>query len=100
MNFNPDQQEVINSHEGAIALISGPGSGKTATLIGRYKSIVAAGTRTDEILSLTFTKSAAEEMKARAGGKGLFRTFHSFGYDVISREKGRPPMEPELRHRL
>lgn len=81
-------------------MVSGPGSGKTATLVGRFKSITESGIRPDDILSLTFTKSAAEEMKKRAGNKGLFKTFHSFGYDVISREKGRPPMEPELRHRL
>jgi DNA helicase II / ATP-dependent DNA helicase PcrA len=100
MSFNPDQQEVIDTHNGAICLQAGPGSGKTATLIGRHKAIVDSGVRPEEILSLTFTKSAAEEMGRRAGNRGLFKTFHSFGYDVISREKGRPPMEPELRHRL
>lgn len=99
MPFNSDQQEVINMHQGQIALISGPGSGKTATLVGRYKSMREAGIREDEILSLTFTKSAAEEMQKRAG-KGNFKTFHSYGYSVVSAEKGRAPMEPELRHRL
>lgn len=99
MEFNPDQQEVIDSHDGAIALISGPGSGKTHTLVGRYKAIIASGVSPKDVLCVTFTKEAATEMERRAG-KGNFRTFHSFGYDVISREKGRPPMEPELRHRL
>lgn len=99
MAFNLDQQEVVDIHEGQIALISGPGSGKTATLVGRYKAMRAAGIREDEILSLTFTKSAADEMQNRAG-KGRFCTFHSYGYSVISTERGRAPLETELRHRL
>jgi DNA helicase II / ATP-dependent DNA helicase PcrA len=99
MPFNPDQQEAIDTHDGPIALISGPGSGKTAVLVARYKALIDKGVDPRDILCVTFTKEAATEMGKRAG-KGNFRTFHSFGYDVISREKGRPPMEPELRHRL
>ena len=97
--FNPDQQEAIDTHEGAICLQAGPGSGKTATLVGRYKALREAGARKDDILCVTFTKSAGEEMAKRAGD-GNFRTFHSYGYSVVSAEKGRAPMEPELRHRL
>ena len=100
MPLNPDQQEVVLTHQGAIALISGPGSGKTTTLLARHESIISNGARLDEVLNITFTKEAAETMKKRAGGKGHFRTFHSYGYHVISQELGRPPMEPELRNRL
>ena len=99
MNPNPDQLEVINSHEGEICVTAGPGAGKTATLIARHKSLLAAGVRPEEILSLTFTKSAADEMQKRAG-KGIFKTFHSYGYSVLTAEKGKIPMEPELRNRL
>jgi DNA helicase-2/ATP-dependent DNA helicase PcrA len=99
MALNSEQQEVVNAHDGAYALIAGPGSGKTHTLIARYQALLAKGVRPDEILGITFTKEASVEMQRRAG-KGQFRTFHSYGYSVVSAEKGRAPMEPELRHRL
>jgi superfamily I DNA/RNA helicase len=41
MQPNPEQQEAINTHGGEIALISGPGSGKTATLTARRESLIA-----------------------------------------------------------
>lgn len=100
INLNPDtdQQIVINTREGAYSLLSGPGSGKTTTLIGRYHKLRESGVRSSEILGITFTKEAATVMGSRANGN--FRTFHSFGYEIIAKEKGRPPMEPELRLRL
>lgn len=96
---NPEQQAVIDSHEGEISLEAGPGTGKTATLVARHKSLVASGVRPEEILCVTFTKEAALTMQKRAG-PGLFKTFHSYGYSVLTAEKGRIPMEPELRNRL
>jgi DNA helicase-2/ATP-dependent DNA helicase PcrA len=100
MGLNVDQQAVVDNPNGVIALVAGPGSGKTATLVARHKALLASGIRAEEILNLTFTKYAAEEMKKRAGGVGDFLTFHSFGYRVISEMHGRPPVEPELQHRL
>lgn len=99
LNPNPEQQAVINTHEGEIALISGPGSGKTATLVARYESLIAAGARSSDILCTTFTKSAADEMQKRAG-KGMFKTFHAYGLSILTAELGKAPIEPELRHRL
>ena len=99
MNPNPEQQAVIDAREGQINLIAGPGTGKTATLVARYKAMLDDGIRVEDMLGITFTKEAAEEIKKRAG-KGNFRTFHSFGYSILSAELGRAPLEPELRHRL
>ena len=99
MHLNPEQQAVVDAKEGAICLQAGPGSGKTATLIARYQSLVDSGVKPAEILCVTFSKEAATEMTRRAS-KGNFRTFHSFGYEVVSNEMGRAPLEPELRHRL
>lgn len=96
---NPEQRAAIEAHDGAIALISGPGSGKTATLTARRDSLISAGDRANEILCATFTKEAALEMESRSG-KGHFRTFHSYGYSILTAEKGKLPFEPELRHRL
>lgn len=96
---NAEQQTVIDAHEGAIVLEAGPGSGKTATLIARYQALLASGVSSRNILCVTFTKEAATEMERRAG-KGNFKTFHSYGYSVLSAERGKLPMDPDLRHRL
>lgn len=93
MNPNLEQQAAIDTHEGEICLEAGPGTGKTATLVARHKSLVASGVRPEEILCVTFTKEAALTMQKRAG-PGLFKTFHSYGYSVLTAEKGRIPMEP------
>ncbi len=100
MSLNPDQQTVVNTTDGEIALIAGPGSGKTSTLVARYKHLVEGlGVPRAAILCVTFTKEAATVMATRAG-KGNFSTFHSYGYSLLTAEKGKQPFEPELRHRL
>lgn len=99
MSLNPDQLAVVNAHQGQIALIAGPGSGKTATLIARYNALLDSGVSPKDVLGITFTKEASLEMTRRAP-KGNFKTFHSMGYSILTAEKGRAPMEPELRHRL
>ena len=67
MNPNPEQQAVIDLREGRVVLTAGPGSGKTATLIARYRALVESGVSPRNILCVTFTKEAATEMERRAG---------------------------------
>lgn len=101
MAFTPDQQLAIDSIDGAYCLLSGPGSGKTTVLAARVQKIIDSGVRPSDILCLTFTREAADAMLQRTGGKKQsFRTFHSFGYDVVTRELGDQPIEPEKRNRL
>lgn len=97
--LDTEQQTVVNSREGIYALLASPGSGKTTTVIARYKALLDAGIPARDILCLTFTKEAAKEMEKRAG-KGNFRTFHSFAYSVVIAEAGKQNLEPELRNRL
>ena len=99
MNPNSEQQAVIDLREGRVVLTAGPGSGKTATLIARYRALVESGVSPKNILCVTFTKEAANEMERRAG-KGNFKTFHSYGYSVLSAERGKLPLDPDLRNRL
>src|SRR5271170_4040454 len=99
MTPNAEQQAVINAHTGQICLQAGPGAGKTATLIARYQALVASGVSPRNILCVTFTKEAANELERRAG-KGNFKTFHSYGYSVLSAERGKLPLDPDLRNRL
>ena len=99
--LNPDQQQVVDAREGAYCVIAGPGAGKTETLKCRVKALMAEGIRASDILCLTFTREAAESMLNRTGGKKeSFRTFHSLGFDILKKERGERPVEPEKRNRL
>lgn len=63
--YNDAQLQVVNHTNGPAAVLSGAGSGKTSTLIGRIAKL-STFVDTKRIVMLTFTNSAAEEMKYRA----------------------------------
>jgi DNA helicase-2/ATP-dependent DNA helicase PcrA len=74
--------------------MSGPGSGKTRTIVERVHSLLDEGYPSETILALTFTKEAANEMSKRAGlseDQKVFRTFHSFGLEVVHQEASKLP---------
>ena len=83
--LNSAQKEAVTCIEGPSLIIAGAGSGKTRVLTCRVAQIIQCGCRPGEILALTFTKKAAEEMKKRiADLVGDYRarwiwmgTFHS-----------------------
>lgn len=83
--LNPEQLDAVQSTEGHIRVLAGAGSGKTRALVSRYVYLVCdLGISPKNILCVTFTNRAAEEMKARVrselGGMdlGLICTFHAF----------------------
>jgi DNA helicase II / ATP-dependent DNA helicase PcrA len=88
-----DEQQAVLAVVGAPVLVeAGPGSGKTRTLVAKFLQLVAAGTDPERILVLTFSQKAAAEfrhrveLKTRSSVKALsISTFHSFGYDLLSR---------------
>jgi len=63
--LNPEQQEVVFNGEGPCLVIAGPGSGKTRTLIYRLSYLLEQDVPEEQILLMTFTKKAAEEMVKR-----------------------------------
>jgi len=75
--FNEEQQAAIDADSGTWQILAGPGSGKTAVLVERYKRLARFAP-----LGLTFTVKAANEMKSRAGG-GNFRTIQSAAYQIL-----------------
>lgn len=83
--LNQEQQKAVDKINGPILIIAGAGSGKTTTLINRTANIISSGVDPANILLLTFTNKAAEEMKIR-GTKMLDDrfdtvtacTYHSF----------------------
>lgn len=93
----PDPDDTLDEEQGAaatasdraIAVLAGPGSGKTRTLSFRTRHLLANDPKAGALL-LTFTNKAAAEMKARAlGASGLSgkrihaSTFHTFCADVL-----------------
>ena len=111
---NPEQQMAITASERAVAVIAGPGSGKTGTLVSRIAYLIEGkGVPPREITAVTFTRQAAREMMERLEkrlGKKKLRgltvgTFHSICLELldkkplISRETAQETMESLLRER-
>ncbi len=70
LTWNPAQAEAIAVGPGPVLVVAGPGTGKTRTLIGRIEALLDSGVPPGEILAVTFTRRAAQEMRDRlAAGK-------------------------------
>ena len=91
--LNKAQQKAVDTIDGPVMVIAGPGSGKTELLSLRVGNILKVGTaRASSILCLTFTETAARNMRERLEsliGADAYRvaiyTFHGFCTDVIGR---------------
>jgi len=67
MNYDSDQTQIIETGEPLNLVLAGAGSGKTATLIGRVKYLLDSysGIHSQEIVIITFTNQAADEITRR-----------------------------------
>jgi len=64
--FNPEQQKAVQADPGPLAVVAGPGSGKTKVIIGRAAELITSrGVPGYNVLLVTFTNMAANEMKRR-----------------------------------
>ncbi len=63
--LNDAQREAVTHGSGPLLIVAGAGTGKTTVLARRYRWLLEQGSKTDNILALTFTEKAAEEMETR-----------------------------------
>lgn len=90
LKFNEFQEEAANHLDGPVLVTSCPGSGKTAVLVERIVRLINRGIKPKNILCITFTNKAANEMKERICKRlgikepGFFiGTFHSLGATIL-----------------
>ncbi|MEK7608505.1 MAG: ATP-dependent DNA helicase [Patescibacteria group bacterium] len=90
-SLNLEQKRAVDAIEGPVMVIAGPGTGKTQILTLRIANILKqTGAPADAILALTFTESAAANMRRRLvsliGSRGYYvaiHTFHGFCNKII-----------------
>ncbi|MFC6148152.1 ATP-dependent helicase [Mumia xiangluensis] len=89
--LDADQQSVVDHRGGPLLVLAGPGTGKTTTLVETVVDrIERHGLRPEQVLVLTFSRKAAEELRHRVSARldrtvstPLATTFHSFCYGLV-----------------
>src|SRR5438270_6788786 len=69
--LNEAQAQAVQTTEGPLLIIAGPGSGKTKTLVDRIVYMVLKATPAENIMVATFTEKAAKELITRVSNKLL-----------------------------
>ena len=105
INLTDEQELVVAALEGAYRVAASPGSGKSSVLVQRYIRLLQSGVSPDSILSLTFTSTAAKNLRdrveERTGKLSINRkvagacTFHSLCLSLAVEERSEYPMELE-----
>src|SRR6266542_1829581 len=91
--LNPQQREAVTQGEGPLLVLAGAGSGKTRVITSRIAWLIGErGVHPGEILAVTFTNKAANEMLSRVerlvpniGGRPWIGTFHSTSLRMLRR---------------
>ena len=89
--LNPDQLKAVTHDRGPLLIVAGPGTGKTRTLTCRIAHLIKErGVHPANILAVTFTNKAADEMRERLSAMlnhtaslPLAATFHGFCFGLL-----------------
>lgn len=107
----PEQEAVIHAGDRSLVVLAAAGAGKTGTLVQRYLRHVSEGVRPDQILTITFTRKAAAEMKrrivealmdqgrrddAQIAETGPIQTIHGFCERLLRENSVDAGMDPEF----
>ncbi|MEX2290598.1 MAG: ATP-dependent helicase, partial [Mycobacteriales bacterium] len=87
---DPQQAEVLAHRGGPLLVLAGPGTGKTTTMVEAVARRVEAGLAPEQVLVLTFSRKAAQELRERittrlgapSAGPAAW-TFHAFCYAMV-----------------
>lgn len=90
-NLNPQQQEAVKAVDGPVIVFAGAGTGKTRTLTSRIAYMISErNIPAKQILAITFTKKATNEMRERifalagtSAGEVFISTIHAFCASVL-----------------
>ncbi|WRG23067.1 ATP-dependent helicase [Helicobacter pylori] len=89
LQLNPEQLKAVKALQGYNLVIASAGTGKTSTIVGRILYLLDNGIKPEEILLLTFTNKASNEMIARVAkysklsSKIEAGTFHAVAYRYL-----------------
>lgn len=94
--LNDSQKEAVEHENGPILIAAGAGSGKTKTLTARLARLIEKGAKPENIIAITFTNKAANEMRERVAKTSNLKptiynlpfigTFHSFCARLLKNE--------------
>jgi superfamily I DNA/RNA helicase/RecB family exonuclease len=100
--LDPSQQAVVDHPGGPLLVLAGPGTGKTTTLVEAVIDRVEGGASPDQVLVLTFSRKAADELRERIAtrlGRTVAEpaayTFHSWCFALV-RAHAEPRRLPRL----
>jgi ATP-dependent DNA helicase Rep len=101
--LNLAQQEAVNHLRGPCLVLAGAGSGKTRVITHKIARLIQTGTPAERIAAITFTNTAAAEMRERAraligktAGQALICTFHTLGVRLLREDGAALGLRPQF----